>query len=131
MQRLSPRGDGDWGRCEGERRVICSLTAAERMSTLNYSCADGRCLGYELRAMRQSTLQDRRLGLVTAGVEFAVLVGVLTGGGYWLDRHTGLLPLGTLVGLAAGFSAALYRLIRQARGAGGGTCRVGERGPKP
>jgi len=63
--------------------------------------------------MEQPPLQDERIGLWTAGVEFAVVVGLLTAGGYWLDGYTGTLPLWTLVGLAAGFAAAMYRLIRQ------------------
>jgi F0F1-type ATP synthase assembly protein I len=67
------------------------------------------------RDMEQPPLQDERIGLWTAGVEFAVVVGALTGGGYWLDVYTGKLPLWTLVGLATGFAAAMYRLIRQVR----------------
>ncbi len=59
--------------------------------------------------------QDGRMRYWSAGVEFAVILGVMTAGGYWLDHRTGLLPLWTLIGLAAGFAAALYRLLRELR----------------
>ena len=65
--------------------------------------------------MDQPPRQDERLSLGTAGIEFAVMVGALTGGGYWLDGYTGMLPVWTLVGLAVGFATALYRLIRQVK----------------
>lgn len=48
----------------------------------------------------------------SAGIEFIAVVALLTGGGYWLDRRWGMLPLWTLVGLAGGFAAGLYRLVR-------------------
>lgn len=48
----------------------------------------------------------------TAGIEFIAVVGLLTGGGYWLDRRVGTLPLWTLVGFVGGFAAGLYRLVR-------------------
>ena len=51
----------------------------------------------------------------TAGVEFAVIIGLITAGGYWLDRWLNTLPLWTLIGLALGFGGALYRLVRQAQ----------------
>ncbi|HDY64819.1 MAG TPA: AtpZ/AtpI family protein [Phycisphaerae bacterium] len=59
--------------------------------------------------------QDGRLRFASAGVEFFVIIGVLLGGGYWLDTRLGTLPLWTLVGLAVGFAGALYRLVRQVR----------------
>jgi hypothetical protein len=65
--------------------------------------------------MQQPPLQDKRIGLWTAGVEFAVTIGLLTFGGFWLDGRMGTLPLWTLLGLALGFAMALYRLIRQVR----------------
>ncbi len=48
----------------------------------------------------------------TAGIEFIVVVALFTGGGYWLDSRLGMLPVWTLVGLAVGFAAGLYRLVR-------------------
>ena len=44
-----------------------------------------------------------------------MIIGVLMGGGYWLDTRLDTLPLWTLIGMAAGFAGALYRLIRQVR----------------
>jgi F0F1-type ATP synthase assembly protein I len=64
--------------------------------------------------------QDDRVRFISSGVEFFVVIGLLTGGGYWLDTWLGTLPLFTLVGLAAGFAGALWRLIRQVRPPGGG-----------
>jgi F0F1-type ATP synthase assembly protein I len=65
--------------------------------------------------MKKPPLQDKRIGLWTAGVEFAVTILLPTVGGYWLDGRMNTLPLWTLLGLAVGFGAALYRLIRQVR----------------
>lgn len=65
--------------------------------------------------MQQSPIQDKRIGLWTAGLEFAAIIGLPTFGGYWLDGRMGTLPLWTLSGLALGFAGALYRLIRQVK----------------
>lgn len=65
--------------------------------------------------MAKVPIQDERMRFWTAGVEFAVTIGLLTWGGYWLDTRRDTLPLWMLVGLSVGFAAALYRLIRQAR----------------
>ncbi|MBN1941766.1 MAG: AtpZ/AtpI family protein [Phycisphaerae bacterium] len=65
--------------------------------------------------MQQPPLQDKRIGLWTAGVEFAVTIILSTAGGYWLDGRMNTVPLWTLAGLALGFAAALWRLIRQVR----------------
>jgi F0F1-type ATP synthase assembly protein I len=65
--------------------------------------------------MQQPPFQDQRIGLWTAGVEFAATVALLTLGGYWLDGYTNTVPLWTLLGLGLGFAGALYRLIRQVR----------------
>ena len=56
--------------------------------------------------------QNQPARYATAGIEFITAVGLLTGGGYWLDRRLGVLPLWTLVGFAVGFAAGLYRLVR-------------------
>jgi hypothetical protein len=63
--------------------------------------------------------QDQRIGLWTAGLEFSVTIGFFMAGGYWLDKNLDIFPAGILLGLAAGFAVALYRLIRLARGAVG------------
>ena len=49
---------------------------------------------------------------IGVGVEFIATVGILLAGGLWLDNRFGLSPLFTLIGLALGFAAAMYRLIR-------------------
>ncbi len=48
----------------------------------------------------------------SAGMEFFIAIILPTGGGVWLDCRTGTLPLWTLVGLAVGFAAGLYRLVQ-------------------
>lgn len=48
----------------------------------------------------------------SAGIQFTVTVILLTVGGVWLDYRLSTLPLWTLVGLAIGFAAGLYRLVR-------------------
>jgi hypothetical protein len=62
-----------------------------------------------------------------AGIEFALLLGLGTAGGYALDAWLGTLPGLTLAGLAAGFAVALWRLVRAVRTTGGG--RSGLAGP--
>ncbi|MCD4824383.1 MAG: AtpZ/AtpI family protein [Phycisphaerae bacterium] len=51
----------------------------------------------------------------TVGMEFIITVGLLTGGGIWLDSRYDTLPLWTLVGFVLGFAGGLYRLIRAAK----------------
>ena len=47
------------------------------------------------------------------GVQFGLIVGGLTYGGIALDRELGTSPLWTLLGLASGFAAALYHLLKE------------------
>jgi hypothetical protein len=44
------------------------------------------------------------------GIQFLVSIGLPLGLGIWLDRRWGTKVLFTLLGLAAGFTAALYSL---------------------
>jgi hypothetical protein len=69
----------------------------------------------QARDMSGLPQQDERIRMWTAGVEFAVTFGVFTVVGFWLDSKLDMLPLWTLIGLAVGFAAALYRLIRLVR----------------
>ena len=51
----------------------------------------------------------------TVGMEFIIIVGLFIGGGLWLDKRLGLMPLFTLIGSVAGFAGGLYRLIRRVK----------------
>lgn len=62
-----------------------------------------------------------------AGIEFALLLGLGTAGGYALDAWLGTSPGLLLAGLAAGFALAMWRLVRSVRTTGGG--RSGLAGP--
>ena len=46
------------------------------------------------------------------GLQFAMTIALLTGGGVWLDGRAGTMPLFTLVGLFLGFGAGFYHLYR-------------------
>jgi hypothetical protein len=46
----------------------------------------------------------------TAGMTFAITVGLATWAGVWLDGKTGLLPLFTLIGLSFGLGVGGYWL---------------------
>jgi F0F1-type ATP synthase assembly protein I len=59
--------------------------------------------------------RDQRLGFVTAGMEFFFAVALPTAGGVLLDLYLQQLPIWTLLGLALGFAAGLYRLVRAVR----------------
>ncbi len=54
------------------------------------------------------------------GFAFILTLGVLTTGGYFLDRSLGTLPLFLLVGLAVGFAGGLYYVYRALRNLEGG-----------
>lgn len=47
------------------------------------------------------------------GAELAGAVAGLTLLGYWVDRHFGSGPWGTLIGLACGLIGGLYNLVRE------------------
>jgi F0F1-type ATP synthase assembly protein I len=46
------------------------------------------------------------------GLQFAMTIALLTGGGVWLDGKLGTMPLFTLIGLFLGFGAGFYHLYR-------------------
>lgn len=52
----------------------------------------------------------------TAGIEFTVVFAIFVLVGFWLDSRLGTRVVFTLVGTAVGFAAAVYRLVRLARG---------------
>ena len=50
--------------------------------------------------------------LLTLGFSFIVILGVLAGGGFFVDKLLGTLPLFLLVGLMIGFAGWLLHLYR-------------------
>ncbi len=54
------------------------------------------------------------------GFAFMFIIAVFTGGGYVLDWLVGTLPLFLLLGMLAGFGAALYYLFTTLKQVGGG-----------
>ena len=59
----------------------------------------------------------RYIGL---GFAFVLILGVLTGGGFFVDGALGTLPLFLLVGLGIGFAAGLYYVYKSLEDLGGG-----------
>ena len=57
---------------------------------------------------------SRGTDAIAAALTFAVAVGLFTGGGWWLDRQLGTLPVflivGALLGLAGGFLHVVRKL---------------------
>lgn len=53
------------------------------------------------------------MALAGIGLEFAVAVGLLAGGGYLLDGWLGTKPWFTLVGTFLGFGLGLYRMFKE------------------
>ena len=49
----------------------------------------------------------------TVGMEFTLTFLSLLGGGVWLDKRIGTMPVYTLLGGGLGFAAGLYRLLRR------------------
>lgn len=63
---------------------------------------------------READPAVRAGGMATAGIEFAIVVGIFLGIGWWLDGKLGTEPW-FLVGMTlAGVAAAMTLLIRQA-----------------
>ena len=54
------------------------------------------------------------------GFAFIVILGVLTAGGFLLDRLFGTLPLFLLLGLGIGFAGGLYYVYQALKNLGGG-----------
>lgn len=48
------------------------------------------------------------------GIQFALVVGLLSYGGWWLDQRLGTTPLLSFFGLLAGFGIGLLQLYRGA-----------------
>ncbi len=59
-----------------------------------------------------------RLGLrwIGVGVEFVVVVGVFSYGGYWLDKIGDSSPGFLILGFLFGFAFMLYTMIKRAGG---------------
>ena len=54
------------------------------------------------------------------GFAFILILGVLAGGGFFVDRALGTLPLFLLVGLGVGFAGGLYYVYLQLKKLGDG-----------
>ena len=54
------------------------------------------------------------------GFAFIMILGVLTGGGFFVDGALGTLPLFLLVGLGVGFAGGLYYVYLQLKKLGNG-----------
>ena len=54
------------------------------------------------------------------GFAFVALLGVLTAGGFFLDKLLGTLPLFLLLGLGIGFAGGLYYVYRALKTLDGG-----------
>ena len=82
------------------------------MPTLDYPRADECTPGDGSRVMQRPPLQDKRIGLWTAGVEFAVTIILPTWGGYWLDERWGTKPWLVVCGAVLGFAVATLQLVK-------------------
>ena len=58
--------------------------------------------------------------LFGVGFTFIVVLGVLSAGGYFVDKLLGTLPLFLLVGLGLGFVGTLYYVYLEMKKLGGG-----------
>ena len=47
------------------------------------------------------------------GLQFALILAIFTGAGFWLDKKLGTLPLMLAVLGAAGFATGMYYLIKK------------------
>lgn len=47
------------------------------------------------------------------GLELAAAVAGFTLAGYWIDRHYGSQPWGTIIGVVLGLIGGLYNLVKQ------------------
>lgn len=65
--------------------------------------------------MNENPDSQRLLRFLTVGVEFIAAFGICLAVGVYVDRKRGGGVLGTVLGAAVGFAAALYRLVRTAK----------------
>ena len=66
--------------------------------------------------MPQDRAWQGALRMAGTGTEFGVTFAMFVLAGVWLDRRCGWrFPVCTLLGAAAGFALAMYRLVQQAR----------------
>jgi F0F1-type ATP synthase assembly protein I len=65
--------------------------------------------------MTEPAQRPNLMKFAASGMEFILTFGLLLAGGILLDNRLGTMPAFTLVGGALGFSAAMYRLVREAR----------------
>jgi len=63
------------------------------------------------------------------GFTLLAIIGVLSAGGYFVDRLLGTLPLFLLVGLVMGFVAGLYYIYQALEGLDGGWGNTGAGAP--
>ena len=50
------------------------------------------------------------------GIEFCLVVGACTLGGYWLDTKTNSLPGFMIMGFLLGFAGMIYTMVKRAGG---------------
>ncbi|MEM6312507.1 MAG: AtpZ/AtpI family protein, partial [Planctomycetota bacterium] len=67
----------------------------------------------EPRSKTGSKPSESPLAVAGLGLELAIAVGLLAGGGYLIDGWLGSLPWFTIIGTALGFSVGIYRLFLQ------------------
>ncbi len=67
------------------------------------------------REQREQSLTRQFYRMSGVGLEFVVALCAFGAIGYGLDRWLGTLPWGLLAGLAVGFAAGLYLLVRVGR----------------
>ena len=56
--------------------------------------------------------------MASSGLDLAIVAGGFTAIGWWLDRHYGWYPWGTLIGALVGIVGGLTNFLREALAAG-------------
>ena len=67
------------------------------------------------REEKEQSLTRQFYRMSGVGLEFAIAICLCGGVGYWLDRTFNTLPWLLLAGLAVGFAAGLFLLVRAGR----------------